>query len=263
MSCQCNFCGHSNPPGAKYCNECGSPLNFKPCAECGAVNEASAPGCYKCGAKLPDRDDGIEDRPDRATPGTGTLTTSHRDLSQEIPVFDTPWRERGKRRTGRLTLLMLVATAAAVAGYMGHGLLTGGDVRSHPVGTSEGGTTSSSDAVPSRTTDRTTGAIGNAVAPADSGDGGRSPVTVGATAISESAQETTTAIRNAPPMGSPAPAAAEAERRPEGADTRTAAPSALPGADVRRIRPPAGKASVKSPGERACTQQQRVLGLCG
>src|SRR5215212_9039099 len=48
MPSQCSFCGHGNPPGAKYCNECGSPLNFKPCAACGAVNEGSAPGCHKC-----------------------------------------------------------------------------------------------------------------------------------------------------------------------------------------------------------------------
>ena len=84
MSSECSFCNHRNPPGAKYCNECGSPLNFKPCTECGAVNEGSAPSCYKCGAKLPDQVTGIEDGRDMApTANVATLATSDRGLAQE------------------------------------------------------------------------------------------------------------------------------------------------------------------------------------
>ena len=83
-SSECGFCDHSNPPSSKYCNECGSPLNFKPCAECGAVNETSALGCYKCGAKLPDQNTRVEARGDTApTANVRSPATSHRGLAQE------------------------------------------------------------------------------------------------------------------------------------------------------------------------------------
>ena len=47
----CPFCDHRNPVGAKFCNECGSPL--KPCNECDAVNHPAATNCHKCGAEYP------------------------------------------------------------------------------------------------------------------------------------------------------------------------------------------------------------------
>ena len=52
-SSKCIFCQHSNPIGAKYCNECAAPLHLKPCQQCDAVNDRSALNCYKCGADLP------------------------------------------------------------------------------------------------------------------------------------------------------------------------------------------------------------------
>src|SRR5262245_11457577 len=48
---QCAFCRHDNPAKAKFCNECGSPLNMALCA-CGAVNEVTDAQCHKCGAPL-------------------------------------------------------------------------------------------------------------------------------------------------------------------------------------------------------------------
>ena len=50
---QCRFCGHANPDGAKYCNECGSQLNLRPCRLCDAINDVAADYCHKCGAALP------------------------------------------------------------------------------------------------------------------------------------------------------------------------------------------------------------------
>ena len=47
----CPFCDHRNPVGAKFCNDCGSPL--KPCDQCDAVNYQAATKCYKCGAAYP------------------------------------------------------------------------------------------------------------------------------------------------------------------------------------------------------------------
>jgi len=52
---QCRFCGHVNPDGARYCNECGSQLNLKPCRLCDAINDVAAEHCHKCGAALPEQ----------------------------------------------------------------------------------------------------------------------------------------------------------------------------------------------------------------
>ena len=49
----CAFCDHRNPAGAKFCNECASPLHLKPCSKCDAVNHQTATNCYKCGAACP------------------------------------------------------------------------------------------------------------------------------------------------------------------------------------------------------------------
>ena len=49
----CPFCDHHNPAGAKFCNDCGSPLHLKPCNQCDAVNHQAATKCYKCGAECP------------------------------------------------------------------------------------------------------------------------------------------------------------------------------------------------------------------
>jgi hypothetical protein len=46
----CRFCHHANPAGAKFCNECGSPVHLKPCPRCDAVTDASAGACHQCGA---------------------------------------------------------------------------------------------------------------------------------------------------------------------------------------------------------------------
>lgn len=50
---QCPFCDHANPFGAKFCNDCGSPLHLKPCNHCEAVNDQVAKNCYKCGTEFP------------------------------------------------------------------------------------------------------------------------------------------------------------------------------------------------------------------
>ena len=49
----CAFCDHRNPAGAKFCNDCASPLHLKPCNQCDAVNHQTATNCYKCGAACP------------------------------------------------------------------------------------------------------------------------------------------------------------------------------------------------------------------
>ena len=48
----CSFCRHVNPVGAKFCNDCGSPLHLQPCPECNAITDLTAAECYLCGAAL-------------------------------------------------------------------------------------------------------------------------------------------------------------------------------------------------------------------
>jgi hypothetical protein len=48
----CCFCSHANPVGAKFCNECGSPMNMRPCAHCDAVTPRGAGECHACHAPL-------------------------------------------------------------------------------------------------------------------------------------------------------------------------------------------------------------------
>jgi len=48
----CSSCRHVNPPGSKFCNECGSPLRLTPCRECEALNDVGSATCHLCGAAL-------------------------------------------------------------------------------------------------------------------------------------------------------------------------------------------------------------------
>jgi len=50
---RCIFCAHVNPAGAKFCNDCGSPLHLKPCRQCDAINDRDARRCYNCGIADP------------------------------------------------------------------------------------------------------------------------------------------------------------------------------------------------------------------
>ncbi|HJU24101.1 MAG TPA: zinc ribbon domain-containing protein [Casimicrobiaceae bacterium] len=49
----CRFCSSRNPAAAKFCNECGSPLDLKPCPHCDAINHLAVDICHQCGAALP------------------------------------------------------------------------------------------------------------------------------------------------------------------------------------------------------------------
>ena len=55
MTLQCLFCDQGNPDGAKFCNECGTPLHFKPCPQCDGINGRFAEACYRCGAAFSSR----------------------------------------------------------------------------------------------------------------------------------------------------------------------------------------------------------------
>jgi uncharacterized OB-fold protein len=48
---RCPQCGYVNPPGAKFCINCGYMLGRR-CPQCGSVNPPEAKFCMNCGAKL-------------------------------------------------------------------------------------------------------------------------------------------------------------------------------------------------------------------
>jgi hypothetical protein len=51
---RCSNCGHKNPDGVKFCQECGSPLaeaGSKHCTSCGAELAAGTRFCGECGAQ--------------------------------------------------------------------------------------------------------------------------------------------------------------------------------------------------------------------
>jgi hypothetical protein len=53
MFSRCYFCHHANPPGAKYCNACGSSLGLTPRERCDLVNDIDAQQCRPCAGELP------------------------------------------------------------------------------------------------------------------------------------------------------------------------------------------------------------------
>src|SRR5438105_5946319 len=75
----CRFCDHANPAGARFCNECGSPLYLKPCPQCEAVNDGAASQCFQCGAALP-KDDATPEPSVAAMPEFANATANCGDV---------------------------------------------------------------------------------------------------------------------------------------------------------------------------------------
>lgn len=48
----CPACGHENPEGTRFCQECGGKLGGAKCPSCGAENSPGVKFCQECGARL-------------------------------------------------------------------------------------------------------------------------------------------------------------------------------------------------------------------
>lgn len=48
----CPKCNFKNPPSARFCNNCGTPVGKKVCGKCGAENGPTTNFCGNCGSKL-------------------------------------------------------------------------------------------------------------------------------------------------------------------------------------------------------------------
>jgi len=134
----CPFCGHDNPRGARFCNECGSPLHLAPCAHCDAVNDVELPACYSCGAPLPRVPHDAEtalDAPPLAEFGRADDSASVRAsaLLADEPAHsisgdvDVDTLGAAPRRDGRrgvmpaaLAALLLLVASGAVVGYVAY-----------------------------------------------------------------------------------------------------------------------------------------------
>ena len=113
----CPFCDHHNPAGAKFCNDCGSPLHLKPCNQCDAVNHQAATNCYKCGAECPALFTTPEAMPvlpaaDVTTPAWATPGDVGVAATVTQPPFATEVSPAGWRLAAIATILITGAYAA-------------------------------------------------------------------------------------------------------------------------------------------------------
>jgi len=131
-SIPCLFCKQLNPPGAIFCNACGTQLNMQPCDRCGAIDARDARNCYKCGGEFPVLD-ALEPGPlpgaqpfdtlDRAPDGTDRVASSPGPLSQDTAVHpsNTAVSTRKRKWTTAAAALSLALIAGAALFYFDRG----------------------------------------------------------------------------------------------------------------------------------------------
>ena len=90
LPAQCIFCAHVNPAGAKFCNDCGSPLHLKPCRQCDAINDRAARRCYNCGIADPV----LEPPPEPAPKVVVTEATAGSAAPNDVRIETLPATQR-------------------------------------------------------------------------------------------------------------------------------------------------------------------------
>ncbi|PYN74915.1 MAG: hypothetical protein DMD96_29225 [Candidatus Rokuibacteriota bacterium] len=80
---QCPRCRQENPPGARFCNSCGTGLELV-CPACRQSNPAGSRFCNRCGASL------------EATPAAPRFSSPEsytpKHLAEKILTSRLPWR---------------------------------------------------------------------------------------------------------------------------------------------------------------------------
>ena len=76
----CPVCAAATPASAKFCGECGAPLNLKLCASCGAMNDRAAAVCTQCSTSF----DGLAARSAGQTPGQEDYRALLKDLERDV-----------------------------------------------------------------------------------------------------------------------------------------------------------------------------------
>jgi hypothetical protein len=132
----CPFCDHHNPAGAKFCNDCCSPLDLKPCNQCDAVNHQAATTCYKCGAECPALFTTPEATP--ALPAADVTTATPGDVDVAATVTQPLFAARALGAGWRLGGIATILIAGAYAAYRINAVTPDAmGVASQPIGTGE------------------------------------------------------------------------------------------------------------------------------
>ena len=85
----CPACGHGNPDGAKFCNQCAKPLPLL-CPKCGASNPAGSKFCNECAAPLTSTSQSAK---------TKTAEQIHSEIQIKPEQFDSSSAPDGERKT--------------------------------------------------------------------------------------------------------------------------------------------------------------------
>jgi len=153
----CGFCDHRNPAGAKFCNDCASPLHLKRCKQCYAVNDQPATNCYKCGAVCPVLFSTIEAVAVSPAADSTPAEATAGDVVVAPTLTQPPFAARSLRPTWRLLrtgyfLVAAVATILIVGAYEAYRVNVATPdamrVASQPIGAPENNATAAPPAVP-------------------------------------------------------------------------------------------------------------------
>ena len=114
----CSFCGHDNPLGSNYCNDCGEDLKFTLCGRCEAINPHTASHCYKCGSLLSEPSPGNAASTNAVE--NGNLTTTERRLAQQTTAeaMVAPSEPRHRWYPALFVALFSIAVAAGAVYYL-------------------------------------------------------------------------------------------------------------------------------------------------
>ena len=113
----CPFCNRRNPAGAKFCNDCGSPLDLKPCNQCDAVNDQAATTCYKCGAQCPASFTTPDATPLLAAADPAPAWATPGDAGVAATVTQPPFAVGALRANWRLAAIATMLIAGVYAAY--------------------------------------------------------------------------------------------------------------------------------------------------
>ena len=145
----CPFCDHHNPAGAKFCNDCGSPLHLKPCNQCDAVNHQAATNCYKCGAEYPASFTTPEATPVLPTADPTSLGATPGDVGVAATVTQPLFAAGALRAGWRSAAIATILIAGAYAAYRINAATPDAmGVASQPIGGGEHNAPTAASAVP-------------------------------------------------------------------------------------------------------------------
>jgi class 3 adenylate cyclase/tetratricopeptide (TPR) repeat protein/ribosomal protein L40E len=115
----CLVCHTENPPGAKFCNQCGTPF-ARVCAVCGSTNPPGAKFCNQCGSPLVAQPDGASAArtpavPDATSDGSSATSTPAASKSRQASTKRRTANGRAARRTAPATASVPTEAPSALA----------------------------------------------------------------------------------------------------------------------------------------------------